>query len=185
MRGVICQLWLFNESTHYRYKPVLHTTYLREFFCGGVPNMIPEHVGGYISHVQPRTTRMGATRALRGVNGRLSRGRRYQHRSGAHQLVAECGTHTRRDALQATVQADSSLANRAARTVEGGGGTGDAALCRLGLWYRWNQNSLRLGCSQSDISLEDLQQRFQTGKKVQPQRAGAHTHPGLNADVLY
>ena len=74
--------------------------------------------------------------------------------------------------MEAVVQADPGLRNRAARM--GGGTAGDADLRSRGLWYGWDQNSLGVGPPLDAVSLDDLQQRFATGKKVQPQLAGAH-----------
>lgn len=51
--------------------------------------------------------------------------------------------HPRRNALEATVQADPGLRIRAARV--GGGTTRDADLRSWGLWYGWDQNSLDVG----------------------------------------
>ena len=80
--------------------------------------------------------------------------------------------HLRRDALEAAVQADPGLRNRAARM--GGETAGDADLRSRGLWYGWDHNSLGVGPPIDAVSLDDLQQRFATGKKVQPQLTGAH-----------
>ena len=80
--------------------------------------------------------------------------------------------HPRRDALEAAVQADPGLRNRAARMeVET---AGDADLRSQGLWHGWDQTSLGVGPPLDAVSLDDLQKRFATGKKVQPQLAGAH-----------
>ena len=80
--------------------------------------------------------------------------------------------HPRRDALEAAVQADPGLRNWATRM--GGGTAGDADLRTQGIWYGWDQNSLGVEPPIDAGSLDDLQQRFATGKKVQPQLAGAH-----------
>ncbi|CAN0556113.1 unnamed protein product, partial [Laminaria digitata] len=95
--------------------------------------------------------------------------------------AVDCGAlHPRRDALEAAVQADPGLRNRAARM--GGGTIGDEDLRSRGLWYGWDQNSLGIGPPLDAVSLDDLGQRFATGKKVQPQLAGAHAR--LSVHVL-
>ena len=70
--------------------------------------------------------------------------------------------HPRRDALEAALQADAGLRNRAARM--GGGTAGEVGL--RGLWYGWNQNSLGVGPPLDAASFNDLRQRF--AGKVQP-----------------
>ncbi|CAN0597055.1 unnamed protein product, partial [Laminaria digitata] len=65
------------------------------------------------------------------------------------------------------VQAEPGLRNWAARI--GGGTIGDEDLRSRGLWYGWDQNSLGIGPPLDAVSLDDLGQRFATGKKVQPQ----------------
>ena len=89
----------------------------------------------------------------------------------------------RRKPLQAAVEADSGLPNRAARTE--GEITGDADLRRLGLWHGWDQKSLEFRLPLSLVSLENPQQRFETRKKVQPQRAGAHTRGSERSRAIY
>ena len=64
----------------------------------------------------------------------------------------------------------------------GGGTIGDEDLRSRGLWYGWDQNSLGIGPPLDAVSLDDLGQRFATGKKVQPQLAGAHAR--LSVHVL-
>ena len=78
--------------------------------------------------------------------------------------AADCRVlHPRRDALEAAVQADPGLRDRAARM--GGGTIGDEDLRSRGLWYGWDQNSLGIGPPLDAVSLDDLGQRFATGKK--------------------
>ena len=55
----------------------------------------------------------------------------------------------------------------------GGGTIGDEDLRSRGLWYGWDQDSLGIGPPLDAVSLDDLEQRFATGKNVQPQLAGA------------
>ena len=61
----------------------------------------------------------------------------------------------------------------------GGGTAGDTDLRSRGLWYGWDKNSLGVGPSLDAVSLDDLQQRLATGKKVQPQLAGAHARTSV------
>ena len=78
-----------------------------------------------------------------------------------------CGAQNpRRDALEAAVQADPGLRNRAGRM--GGGTIGDDDLRSRGLWYGWDENSLGIGPPLDAVSMDDLRQRFATGKNVQP-----------------
>ena len=85
--------------------------------------------------------------------------------------AVSCGAqHPTRDALEAAVQADPGLRNRAA--CMGGGTADDADLRSRGLWYGLGQNSLGVGPPLDAVSLDGLQQRFETGGKVQPQLAG-------------
>ena len=62
------------------------------------------------------------------------------HRHHSNAQVSCKAQHSRRDALEAAVQADPGLRNRAARME--GGTAGDADLRSRGLWYGWDQNSL-------------------------------------------
>ena len=95
--------------------------------------------------------------------------------------AVNCGVqHPRHDALEAAVQADPGLRNRAGRM--GGGTIGDENLRSRGLWYGWDQNSLGIGSPLGAVSLDDLGQRSATGKKVQPQLAGAYAR--LSVHVL-
>ena len=71
--------------------------------------------------------------------------------------------HPRRDAPEAAVRADPGLRNRAAPMERGT--AGDADLRSRGLWYRWDQNSLGVRPPFDAVYLDDLQQRFTTGKK--------------------
>ena len=64
----------------------------------------------------------------------------------------------------------------------GGGIIGDEDLRSRGLWYRWDQNSPGIGPPLDAVSLENLGQRFATGKTVQLQLAGAHAR--LSVHVL-
>ena len=80
--------------------------------------------------------------------------------------------HPRPDALEAAVQADPGLRNRVARM--GGGTASDANHRHRGIRCGWDQNSLGVGPPLDVVPLDDVQQRFATGKKVQPQLAKAH-----------
>ena len=83
--------------------------------------------------------------------------------------------------MEATaVQADPGLRNRVTRM--GGRTTGDADLRSRGLWYEWDQNILGSGPPLDAVSLDDVQQRFATGKNVQLQLAEAHAR--ISAHVL-
>ncbi len=96
-------------------------------------------------------------------------------RGGAHALlecrVAGCGTqHPRQDNLEAAVQADPGLRQRAERLIRGlnevpSGGR---------MLYNWNQDSPGIGPALDDVSMDDLTLRFQTVKKVQPRLASDH-----------
>ena len=93
--------------------------------------------------------------------------------------AANCGAqHPRRDALQAAVQADPGLRNRAQRM--GGGTKGDEDLRSRGLWYGWDQNSLGIGPPLDAVSMDDVRQRFATGKEVKPELAGAHARLSIH-----
>ena len=88
--------------------------------------------------------------------------------------AVNCGAqHPRRDALEAAVQADPGLRNRAARM--GGGTASDEDLRNQGLWYGRDQNSLGVGPPLDAVSSEDLRQRLATGKRVQPATVGGCT----------
>ena len=78
--------------------------------------------------------------------------------------------HPRRDVLEAAVQADPGLRKLAARIR--GGAAGDVDL--RGLWNGVDQNSRSEAPPRDAVSLDDLQERFETGGKVQPRLAGAH-----------
>lgn len=80
---------------------------------------------------------------------------------------------TRRDTLEDVDQADPGLRNRIAWMEEGV--RGDADLRSLGLWYGWDYSTLGVG-PPLDASLNDLQQCFAAGKKLQSQLAGAHAY---------
>ena len=75
--------------------------------------------------------------------------------------------HPRREVLEAAVQVDPGLRNRARRMQ--GETIGDEDLRSRGLGYGWDQNSLGIGPPLCAVSLEDLGQRFVAGKKIQPQ----------------
>ena len=60
-------------------------------------------------------------------------------------------------------QADPGVRNRVGRM--GGGTIGDEDLRSRGHWYRWDQNSLGMGPLLDAVSLDNLGQRFATGKK--------------------
>ena len=55
----------------------------------------------------------------------------------------------------------------------GGGTIGAKDLRSRGLRYEWEQNSLGIGLPLDAVSLDNLGQRFETGKKVQPPLTGA------------
>ena len=63
-----------------------------------------------------------------------------------------------------------------------GGTAGDDDLRSRGLSYGWYQNGLGTGPPLDVVSVEALGQRLATGKKVQPQLAGAHAR--LSVHVL-
>ena len=87
--------------------------------------------------------------------------------------AANCGAqHPRRDALEAAFQANPGLRNWAGRM--GGGTIVDEDLRNGVFWYGWDHNSLGIGPLLDAVSMDDLRQRFATGKKVPPQLAGAH-----------
>ena len=94
-------------------------------------------------------------------------------------LVAGCGVrHTRQEVLEAAVQPDPGLRRRAARV--GGEVAGDANLRRPAqteVLVRMGPEKLRDGATTHSIDAvfpEHLQQRFATGKKVQPQLVGSY-----------
>ena len=71
--------------------------------------------------------------------------------------AANCGAqHPRRDTLEAAVQADPGLRNRAGRI--GGGTIGDEDLRSRGFWYGWDQDSLGIGPPLDAVSMDDLRQ---------------------------
>ena len=105
-----------------------------------------------------------------------SREARHRHHSAAQQPTAEL--HPRRDALEAEVQADPGLRNQTGRM--GGATIGDEDLRSRGLRYGWDQNSLGIGPPLDAVSMDDLRQRFATGKKVQPQLASAHARVSIH-----
>ena len=123
--------------------------------------------------------RKGATYSTLVVWLRLLREARHRYHSAAQTVNCEA-QHPRRDASEAAVQEDPGLRYRVRRM--GGRITGDEGLRSRGLWYGWDQNSLRIEPPLDAVSLEDLGQRFATRKKEQPQFAGAHAR--LSVHVL-
>ena len=63
------------------------------------------------------------------------------------------------------------------------GPAGDEDLRSWGLWYRWNQTSLRMGPPVDTVALRGLGKRFAAGNQVQPQLKSAHGR--LNSSVLH
>ena len=79
--------------------------------------------------------------------------------------TVNCGVqHPRRDALEAAVQADPGLRNQAGRMR--GGTIGDEDLSSRGVWYGWDHNSLGIRPPLDAVSLDDLGQRFASGKST-------------------
>ena len=62
----------------------------------------------------------------------------------------------------------------------GGETAGDVDLRSRGLWYGWGQKSLGVGPPLDAVPLDDLQQRFVTGEKLQLQLAGAHARVSIH-----
>ena len=120
--------------------------------------------------------RKGATYSTLVVWLRLLREARHRYHSAAQTVNCEA-QHPRRDASEAAVQEDPGLRYRVRRM--GGRITGDEGLRSRGLWYGWDHNSLGIGPPLNAVSLDDVQQRLATGKKVQPQLAGAHARTSV------
>ncbi|CAB1119445.1 unnamed protein product [Ectocarpus sp. CCAP 1310/34] len=94
--------------------------------------------------------------------------------------VHGCGDqHSRRDSLEAAVQADPGLQLRAERLIRG---LNDEPHGARPL-YIWNQDSPGIGPALDDVSMDDLSLRFQTVKKVQPRFASDHAR--LQTHVLH
>ncbi|CAB1098462.1 unnamed protein product [Ectocarpus sp. CCAP 1310/34] len=113
-------------------------------------------------------------------NGEQKRAPSFQYQMRSVLGVHECGAqHSRRNSLEAAVQADSGLQLRAERLKRG---LNDEPHGARSL-YIWNQDSPGIGPALDDVSMDDLSLRFQTVKKVQPRFASDHAR--LQTHVLH
>lgn len=80
--------------------------------------------------------------------------------------------HSRRDTILASVQADPGLRARGQRMLAGI--NDEPTTRRPGMLYDWDQSSPGMGGAIDSVSMEDLEMRFDTVKKVKSYLAGTH-----------